>query len=81
MTYIPGNHWKICDQCGFKKRNSQTRKMWDGKVVCADTCWEPRHPQDYMVKGVKDNQSVKDARPRQSNKFISTADPVSADDL
>ena len=80
MTYISGDHWKICDQCGMKKRKSKTRKMWNGLIVCSDTCWEGRHPQD-SVKSVKDNQSVKDARPRQENVFISTANPVTGDDL
>jgi hypothetical protein len=80
MTYLPGDHWKICDQCGFKKRKSQTRKMWNGLIVCRDTCFETRHPQDF-VKARKDKQIVKDARPRQTEKFISTANPITADDL
>ena len=75
MTYISGDHWKICDICGFKRRKSETRKMWNGLIACIDTCFDTRHPQD-KVKAVRDNQSVKDARPRQSNRFVSTASPV-----
>ena len=75
MTYIPGDPWCICDQCGFKKRKSKTRKMWNGLIVCADTCYETRHPQDFL-KSKQDVQVVKNARPRQENRFISTASPV-----
>jgi hypothetical protein len=49
--------------------------MWNGYIVCIDTCWEPRHPQD-LLKAKRDRQSVKDARPRQTDRFISTANPV-----
>jgi len=59
--YIPGDPWYQCDRCGFDYRQSEIRKQWDGLMVCGK-CWEPRHPQDF-VKGVKDHQAVKDARP------------------
>lgn len=74
--YILGEHWKVCDRCGMKFRKSQTRRTWDGLIVCFDD-WEVRHPQDF-VRGVEDDQSVKDARPRQTDRFVGT---VTADDL
>jgi hypothetical protein len=77
--YIPGDHWIICDLCGFKTRRSRARKTWDGKLVCIPD-WEPRHPQDYLVRGKKDGQAVKDARPRPDDVFLSAGD-VTADDL
>lgn len=51
---MPANHyingaWNvICDSCGFKKKNFEVRKRWDGLIVCADTCWETDHPQKYI---------------------------------
>lgn len=80
MVYIPGDHWKICDRCGFKRRKSETRKEWTGLIVCTDTCWEKKHPQ-LSVKGVRDGMSVKNARPRQDNRYISTASPVTDPDV
>lgn len=60
-AYIPGDFWRICDRCGFKKRASQTFQTWDGLYVCAED-FETRHPQDF-VRGRLDNQSVPNARP------------------
>lgn len=55
--YKPGDYNVICDECGFKRKASECRKRWDGAFVCADTCWEPRHPQDF-VKAKHDRQRV-----------------------
>lgn len=59
--YRPGDFWRYCDVCGFKTRASQTRKRWDGAIVCLED-FEIRHPQDF-VAGRKDRQSVPDPRP------------------
>lgn len=61
MSYVPGDFWRICDRCGFKKRASQTYKTWDGLYVCYED-FETRHPQDF-VRGRKDHQNVTDPRP------------------
>ena len=45
--YQPGNHWGICDRCGFAYRASELKKTWDGLFVCEED-WEPRHPQDFV---------------------------------
>jgi hypothetical protein len=60
-AYKPGDHWKICDVCGFRCRSSETRKRWDGLITC-EADWEPRHPQDF-VRGRVDNQNVPNPRP------------------
>lgn len=66
--YVPGDHWVLCDECGFKVRASETRKRWDGLRVCmAD--FETRHPQDY-VRGKRDRQAVRNARPEPPNRFV-----------
>lgn len=67
-AYLRGDFWRICEGCGFKKRASQTRKRWDGLIVCDDD-WEERHPQDF-VKGVVDRQNVPDPRPESVDNFI-----------
>ncbi len=61
--YIAGDHWRICDRCGFQVRSSQTSKTWDGLWVC-EADFETRHPQDF-VRGRKDTINVPEPRPDQ----------------
>lgn len=70
--YRPGDHWIICDVCGFKTRASDSRKRWDGLRVCKPD-WEPRHPQDF-VRGNRDRQTVPDARPEPTDTFLNEND-------
>lgn len=75
--YKPGDHYVICDVCGFKMRASETSKRWDGLRVCkAD--WEPRHPQDF-VRGKQDRQAVRNARPEPPDTFLEIGDVTEAD--
>lgn len=37
----------ICDVCGFKKKSDELRLRWDNMRTCP-TCWETRHPQDFL---------------------------------
>jgi len=60
--YKPGDWNVICDQCGFKKKRSECRFTWEGLLVCADTCWEPRHQQDF-VRAKPDRTRVSVSRP------------------
>ena len=60
--YRPGDYNVICDKCGMKRKASQCRMNWENLLVCADTCYEPRHPQDFVV-GIPDIQTVEIARP------------------
>lgn len=66
--YVPGDHYKICGVCGFKVRASQTKKRWDGMIVCLPD-WEPRHPQDF-VRGKVDKQTVANPRPEPEDVFV-----------
>ena len=61
--YIHGDPWKICDRCGRKLRQSETKKTWDNLIVCPND-WEPRHPQELIHDTPADKQTVMDARPR-----------------
>jgi hypothetical protein len=58
---ILGEHLVVCDRSGRTVLASETRKEWNGLRVYKDY-WEPRHPQEF-VRGRKDDQLVKDARP------------------
>lgn len=73
MTYRPGDYLVICDRCGFKRLRSQCKKEWNGRLVCADTCWEPRHPQELVPPYRKDSLFVEDARVRPTDTFSVTA--------
>lgn len=66
--YRPGEFYRICDVCGFKKRASETSKRWDGLMVCRDD-WEPRHPQDY-VRAKPDRMIVREPRPEAPDQFV-----------
>ena len=44
-TLLFGSQNGICDECGFKFKQVDLRKKWDGLVVCR-TCWEPRNSSD-----------------------------------
>jgi hypothetical protein len=61
----------ICDRCGFKKQSSELRKEWTGLMVCADTCFEARHPQDF-VRGVPDKQAPPWVRPEPADVFVTS---------
>ena len=76
--YRPGDHYVICDVCGFKLRASETRTRWDNLRVC-DKDWESRHPQDF-VRGKRDRQRVPNARPEATDTFLNEND-VTADSL
>lgn len=65
--YKPGDPNFICDRCGFKYRQSEIRKEWSGLLVC-EICWEPKHPQ-LSVRAIREKIAVKNARPRQTDKF------------
>ena len=75
--YRPGDHYLICDVCGYKIRHSESRKRWDGLRVC-EKDWEPRHPQDF-VRGKRDRQAVRDARPEPADTFLNDNDVTAAD--
>lgn len=60
--YVRGDHNAQCDECGLGYKFSGLKLRWDNAWVCSG-CWEPRQPQDF-VRAVKDDPSVRVARPR-----------------
>jgi len=77
-TYRHGDFKRRCDRSGFRVHASDTRKEWNGLIV-DKRFWEPRHPQDY-VKGVKDDQSVPEARPWSAT-YSQSETTLDADEL
>lgn len=45
--WIAGQNWVECQRCGLDYRRKDIRREWTGAIVCK-TCWEPRHPQDFV---------------------------------
>lgn len=70
--------WGICDRSGFKVRQSDMVTEWNGLRV-AKRFSEARHPQDFL-RARPDDQSVKNARPEQTDVFLAVGD-VTPDDL
>ena len=68
LHYVPGDFYRICDRSGFKIRSGRTRKEWNNLIVW-NRLWEIRQPQDF-VKGIIDDQTVPQPRPRQPNVFL-----------
>ncbi|MHA2265017.1 MAG: hypothetical protein ACXAEN_21705, partial [Candidatus Thorarchaeota archaeon] len=71
--YLKGDWNVICDYCGEKKKQSECRTTWDNYLVCADTCWEPRQPQDF-VRAKVDKQRTPPhlTRPDDQQNFTET---------
>ena len=65
--YRPGSFYRVDDRTGFPQRAEHTRKQWNNLIV-DEKVWEPRQPQD-LVRGIKDDQSVQDARPLAPAQF------------
>jgi hypothetical protein len=79
MSYKPGDYLVICDICGFKKLRSECRKNWKNQLVCADTCYEQKHPQ-LTPRVHIDKIRVQEPRPEHADKFVGSRD-ITADDL
>ncbi len=60
----------ICDASGFKIPQTHLVRQWDGAYVDRRFV-DKRNPQDF-VKGVRDDPSLKVARPEAPDVFISS---------
>jgi hypothetical protein len=78
LRYKPGSFYRVDDLTGFPERAEATKKTWQGYFVRTKS-WEPRNAQDF-VRGRRDDQTVPEPRPRQTNIFLgySTTLAVSA---
>ncbi len=64
-----GKYNTICDVCGFKFKDTDLRKRWDGLMVC-ERDWEQRHPQE-LLRPVPDQVKLPWTRPEGRDQFIS----------
>jgi len=76
--YRHGDPNAICDRCGFKYKQSDLRKTWDGLWVCKKD-WERRHPQDF-IRAVEDYSKPPFIRSEADDVFLSYGE-VKASDL
>lgn len=67
VHYKLGSFYRADDRSGFVRRAEQTKMEWQHLIVGRDL-WEIRQPQDF-VKGVRDDQSVPDARSKLPTPF------------
>lgn len=65
--YKAGQHYFICDVCGFKHHSEKKKKRWDGLIVCPED-FEADHPQKYL-RVEPDGLPVSDPRPRPEDVF------------
>lgn len=80
MPQRPGDYRVICDYSGFKVWASETVKTYDGfrvhqRFVGSE---QQRHPQE-LIKPVREDVSVKDARPPGDDVFLAPGDVTAAD--
>lgn len=78
--YVGGDNYILDDLSGFKIRVSKAMQIPGGQtgfLWVAPARWEPQQPQDF-VQGVRDDQTVAVARPRQVNRFTIVGGQVSA---
>ena len=74
-----GDNWVTCDICGMDIYASDSKKRWDGFIVCPED-WEVRHPQDF-VRSKKDKIAADIVRPVPTDKEITvTYSDQGADD-
>jgi hypothetical protein len=76
MTYYKkGATNVICDRCGFKKKSTECKMQWNNLFVCADSCWEARHPMDLFNPDL--SESIPEiTRPEPSNTFLEVVSVV-----
>jgi hypothetical protein len=61
-NYYKAGEWNVtCDVCSQKIKAGESKKRWDGFIVCSD-CFELRHPQDF-VRARQDKISIPFSRP------------------
>lgn len=68
LHYIGGSFYRVDDRTGFPQRAERTRKEWTGLIV-DEGVFEARQPQD-LVRGVKDQQNVPEARPDAPPQYV-----------
>lgn len=50
--FQPWDSNSICDVTGFRLKQSDLMRRWEGFYVC-EAAWHPRQPQDFPVTPIK----------------------------
>lgn len=69
--WIPGDHYVICDYCGFKKRVSEVKKDWKGLMACKED-FSLKHPQLQTGSRRSDRIVIRNARPDRKSSITQT---------
>ena len=78
-VYKAGQFNVICDRCGFKFKNVELKKDWQGLMVCKDD-FEQRHPQDF-IRVRQERLAPPWTRPRPGDVFIEICTIVTSQGL
>lgn len=73
--YVPGKWNAICDRCGLKRKNDELKEEWTGLMVCADTCWEARHPST-LIQTPREQIATPWARPEVADTFVAVPEGI-----
>lgn len=62
----------ICHVCRSKVKASESRKRWDGLIVCwRDGCFEDKHPLDMPQPIIKENKALPFTSPEPTDSYVS----------
>ena len=72
-SYAKVGDWNvICHVCRDKVKASESRKRWDGLIVCGrDGCFEEKHPLDQPQPVVKENKPLPFTSPEPTDTYVS----------
>lgn len=71
-TWWASGHWNsICDVCGFKFKDTDLKRRWDGLMTCSKD-WEIQHPQE-RIRPIPDQSKLPWTRPEGNDVFESTS--------
>src|ERR1051326_8631776 len=79
--YIPSDNNVICDVCGKKRKVSECVLSYGTGLIpvvmaCRDKCADYLHPLNYPPPVIFDGRPVPDARPEQTDIFITVNLPT-----
>ena len=69
LSYIPGDHWVVCQRSGKVIRSSEAKREWTGLIV-APEYWEPRHPQDFVRVRAENTAAKGLVNPEPTDTFV-----------
>lgn len=71
--YHKGSYNIYCQRCQHKRKHFEMKLEWTGLLVCADKCWEPKHPS-LTPPVIREDISV--PRANGSKDLSATSQPI-----